>query len=154
MITHGKSQHPLYVVRYEMIARCHNPNNKSYRYYGGRGITVCEEWRGDPRAFIDWALSCGWELGLHVDRIDNDGGYSPENCRFITRTQNMRNSSATKLDEEKVARIKARLEAGESRQKVADDFNISRGAIRDIDNGNTWKTSKQFDRLDADSRII
>lgn len=82
--------HKLYDVWVSMIDRCEHPSSTSWRYYGARGIAVAEEWH-DPNAFIDWALEHGYEEGMNLDRIDNDGNYGPHNCRFITHRSNMLN---------------------------------------------------------------
>jgi len=91
---HGMSRkrkrHPIYGTWHAMLQRCENPNDHSYKDYGGRGITVCDEWH-DSVIFINWALASGWREGLTLDRIDNDGNYESSNCRWITRKENSRN---------------------------------------------------------------
>ena len=67
-----------------MIRRCTNQNDKSYPEYGGRGITVCNLWLMNPEAFQEWALANGYESNLSIDRINNDLGYNPQNCRWAT----------------------------------------------------------------------
>lgn len=75
--------------RYKHIKdRCYNPNNKSYHRYGCRGIKMCQEQLDDYDKFEEWALRNGFEKDLAIDRIDNDGDYSPENCRFVTIKEN------------------------------------------------------------------
>lgn len=78
-----------------MISRCYNAKDPMYPYYGQRGITVCSEWRADADAYINWVLHNGFKKtsGLQVDRIDNDGPYSPENCRVTTSVVNANNKS-------------------------------------------------------------
>ena len=76
-----------------MMRRCNNPKDQSYPRYGGRGITVCEEWH-DPVTFIEWLNDNGYKKGLEIDRIDNDGNYCPDNCRVVTKTQNLSNMSS------------------------------------------------------------
>lgn len=99
--THGCKHEPWYEVYHGMMTRCGHWEGASERnldYY--RGITVCEEWRSFPRAFGDWLLSHGWRKGLQIDRIDNNQGYSPENCRVVTPKENMNNRrNTTRLDD-------------------------------------------------------
>lgn len=94
-----KAHMPLFRKWDGMRQRCYNPKTREYHNYGGRGITVCDEWRGkhDFVAFRDWALANGWQQGLDIDRIDNEKGYSPGNCRFIARKANLNNRRITKL---------------------------------------------------------
>lgn len=94
---HGKSKDKMYKIWSGMVQRCTNPNASNYKRYGGRGITVCDEWRNNPKLFIDWAYSHGYKNGLTLDRIDNDSGYSPNNCRWITPKQQSENSRASKM---------------------------------------------------------
>ena len=88
---HGLSKTRLYKIHEDMIDRCYNLNNKSYKYYGGRGIVVCDAWRNDKRAFFNWALSHGYNDNLSIDRIDINKGYSPNNCRWVTIAEQQRN---------------------------------------------------------------
>jgi hypothetical protein len=95
--THGLTKHPLYRIWAKMLSRCRNPNEKRYMRYGGRGISVCELWTSDFQSFYDWAVSHGYSDGLQIDREDNDGDYTPENCRWITQIENSKNRSSTIL---------------------------------------------------------
>ena len=90
---HGLSKTPIYGVWTNMKSRCFNPNATEYENYGGRGISVCETWKNDFESFYRWAIQNGYSDGLEIDRIDNDAGYCPENCRFVSRTENLRNTS-------------------------------------------------------------
>lgn len=104
-ITHGCYKHRAFRAWEGMVARCHNPRHVAYANYGGRGISVCGEWRDSPEKFLSWADLNGWAPGLQVDRIDNDRGYSPENCRVTTSRTNNRNKRTNRTIEVQGRRI-------------------------------------------------
>lgn len=90
---HGFSHTFLGHVRTGLVQRCYNPNHESYKRYGARGIKVCNEWRENPETFFIWALNNGYREGLSIDRIDNDGDYTPTNCRWVTAKEQANNKS-------------------------------------------------------------
>lgn len=89
------TQPELYSIWQGMRHRCYDSGRNNYKNYGGRGIRVCKSWEHDPEIFCDWALKHGYKPGLQLDRINNDGNYSPVNCRWVTPKQNARNKQNT-----------------------------------------------------------
>lgn len=93
--THGQSRHPLYDVHRQMLRRCNNPGCKDYPGYGARGIIVCREW-AHVNGFIAWSLQSGYQQGLTIERVNNNLGYSPDNCRWIPNVQQAANTRRTR----------------------------------------------------------
>lgn len=89
-MTHGRSSTKLFYVWNSMKQRCSNPHTKDYKNYGGRGVKVCQEWADSFEAFFRWAMSAGYQEGMTIDRIDNDGNYEPSNCQWLTLEENVR----------------------------------------------------------------
>lgn len=79
--------------------RCLNKKNKQYKNYGGRGITICEEWKNDFMSFYNWAIQNGYKDNLTIDRIENNGNYEPSNCRFISNSAQQRNRRNNRIIE-------------------------------------------------------
>lgn len=75
--------------------RCYRSKHPEFHRYGGRGITMCEEWLHDFQAFYNWSIANGYRENLSIDRIDNDKGYSPDNCKWATRLEQQSNCSNT-----------------------------------------------------------
>ena len=95
--THGMTKTKLYRTWQGMRNRCYRKSNKYYYNYGGRGICVCDTWKNSFEAFRDWALSNGYDDRLMLDRIDNDGNYEPNNCRWVDRFQQMNNTRNNRI---------------------------------------------------------
>jgi hypothetical protein len=92
--THNKTKHPLFQVWAGMTARCTNKNHFGSKYYKGKNIVVCEEWRNFAN-FYEWSIKNGYQKGLTIDRINNGANYEPNNCRWVTRRENARNRDST-----------------------------------------------------------
>lgn len=97
VIRNGRSKTRLYRIHSAMIARCEVPARPNFYRYGGRGIRVCDEWRQSFEVFRRWSETNGYDDSLELDRIDNDRDYCPDNCRWVTHKENMRNRPNTRF---------------------------------------------------------
>jgi hypothetical protein len=96
---HGfANKHPLYRTWKNMKTRCYTKTNPGYKFWGAKGIIICDEWKTNFLTFMNWCLDNGWKEGLTIDRILSSGNYEPTNCQFLTRSEN-----AKKADHKKIA---------------------------------------------------
>lgn len=143
-VEHGMSRHPLYPKWQDMVRRCHNPNHQRYSWYDAKGASVCQQWRDDPVAFIDWCLAQGWQPGMEIDKdlkIPGNLIYSPATCSIVTHRQNMlgvvsrssgRLSSKLKLTVQDAAAIVRRKDNGEKSRYLAEEYGVHVATINHI----------------------
>jgi hypothetical protein len=122
---HGQSKTPMYRQWKAMIRRCESEKAHNYKWYGGKGVRVCPEWRSDFLMFKTWADAHGYSHGLELDRIDSEGDYAPGNCRFITKKANIRNRDLGWSDE-----LDARL-VSEAQRRGVSAYAIIREAVEE-----------------------
>lgn len=89
--THNLSGTRIYNIWRNMVRRCNDNSAISFKYYGARGISVCEEWLLDVKTFYDWAINNGYQENLTIERVNNDGNYEPSNCKWITHVEQQLN---------------------------------------------------------------
>ena len=123
-----------------MTQRCCNKNNKDYHRYGGRGISISQSW-GSTTDFIRWALDNGYEEGLSIDRIDNNKGYSPENCRWTTTADQARNTRANILNADLVRAIREDLKRMKG-VEVAKKYGVSKCSVSEVKLKQIWADVK------------
>jgi len=122
-----------------MLDRCLNPQNKVFPHYGGRGISVCKRWMNFDKFFEDMGQRP--DNNFSIERVNNDGGYNPSNCKWATRAEQAQNTRATKLNPAKVAEIRSRHAAGDSAYRIAKDNKVTVTTILRIVRNETWRRS-------------
>ena len=132
----GYKQTKTYVSWVDAKKRCYNHANKRYADYGGRGVTMCDEWRHDFRAFLRDMGEC--PEGMTIERKNTDGNYEPGNCVWATRKVQARNRRATVLTMEDAQSIRQRRASGEGTNALANAFGTSRANIWMVVTGKTW----------------
>lgn len=136
---HQKSQTRLYVIWSSMKARCSNPKNISYKYYGGKGVKVCDEWQNNFQSFYDWSMENGYKAGLTIDRKESDGNYELSNCQWISTKENTQKTSRIKLSMELAQEIRNIYSSGHTTQReLAGVYDISQRNILDIIKNRIW----------------
>jgi hypothetical protein len=137
IIKDANSYMPEYKTWIAMKTRCYNPNAAFYKYYGGKGIGVCDRWLNN---FINFLNDMGRKpTPKHqIDRIDSNKNYEPANCRWVTAKTNSRNRGSIKLNEEKVSRIKRKINDGDKLTDIAKEFEVSVSTIDDIKHKRLW----------------
>ena len=133
-----------------MKERCYDKSDKRYKDWGGRGIIICQEWLDDREKFVEWALNAGYELGLTIDRIDNDGNYCPENCRWAdweTQTSNKSSNRYITYNGKTQTIHQWSIDIGLNRQTLTNRINrgwsIERALTTKPNIGNNQYTSKK-----------
>lgn len=138
-VTHGLTYTDRrYNVWANMKDRCTNPKNKNAKNYILRGITVCAEWMTFD-GFMKWEKFEDYKPGLQIDRIDNDKGYSPDNCRWATPTENNRNTRANKLTPLDIKLIRTLRDSGMKQKDIAESIGVSQGLVSEILAGKKWQ---------------
>lgn len=97
--THNMSKTRIYDTWHKMKSRCNNPNIRSYKDYGGRGILVCKEWNDNFASFYQWAITHGYDETLTIDRIDVNANYTPDNCRWVSKSAQATNRRSNRYIE-------------------------------------------------------
>lgn len=133
-----RDRYTLSIVHRHMLTRCYDSQANEYHCYGGRGIRVCDQWIASLDTFREWALASGWSRGLQIDRIDCNGNYTPENCRWVTSRENNRNRTNNKLSVGKAAKIRHMLAEGFTGTFIAREFGVHHSLIYRIKQNKQW----------------
>jgi len=137
-ITHGMRNTRIYSIWCGMKKRCALKSHKAFPNYGGRGITVCQEWLTFEN-FYAWSRISGYAENLTIDRIDNNKGYFAENCRWVTLQQNSSHRRTNILTIDQVKQIKTFIAAGVRGCEIAAKFSINQKIVSNIKNNKRWK---------------
>lgn len=149
-------------IWHNMKQRCYNKNAKGYQWYGGKGVKICEEWMQSFKAFQDWAVANGYADNLTIDRIDSDKDYCPENCRWITHSENAARSHKGNVYSEHMGPLKfQRLAVGMTLSQLSKASGVNVRQIQRVESGSSTEgnmTAKNLltiaDALGVDPHIL
>lgn len=133
------TKHPLYMLRHHIIERCYT-SKKDAKYY--KGIKVDENWQDNPQSFYEWALNNGWKKGLTIDRKDSRGNYEPNNCQFITASENTRKAKQ-KINAQIASLIKKQLACNKRMVDISRELNVGYGTVKAIKYKRLWIDIKE-----------
>ena len=134
---------PEYIAWQHIKSRCNRSSHQFYRYYGGRGIKVCRKWSDSYEAFL--ADMGRRPMGYQIDRIDNDGDYCPENCRWVPQVINAINRRAPKVDYNMIRTIRMLRKKGLTQREIGDRVGVAQNSVSRILNGVTHKYRKEVE---------
>lgn len=137
-IKHGQCNTKLYQVWAMMKCRCENPKHPQFKYWGGKGVSICPEWK-EFLPFSNWAFSTGYVEGLYIDRRRNSEDYCPGNCHWVTSQISAVNRKTTKLTASSVEEIRRRCANGEMQKDLAREFGVARNTISNTVRQRNWK---------------
>lgn len=129
----------LYMTWWSMNRRCTDVKHEAYKNYGGRGITVCDEWKENVKPFYDWAVQNGYQEGLSLERVDNNAGYSPSNCRWATMEEQSHNKRNNTFNEEDVKMIRELYASGVTQKQLCEAYDVGPATIHRIVMRKQWK---------------
>lgn len=138
--THGLTNHPLYSVYRDMINRCYRKNRPAYKWYGAKGVKVCDEWRNDFMSFYNWAIENGYKKGLVIHRYCRKlGDYEPSNCKWVTQKENLQDTITTKLNNDLAEEIRILYAMGGIFQwELGLIYGVNKSKISSVINYKTW----------------
>lgn len=131
-----KMKSRLYNIYQGMTKRCYYPDNQNYKYYGGRGIVICNEWKSNFSAFKKWALENGYQDNLTIDRINTNGNYEPSNCRWVSMKEQCNNRTSNHL-----ITYKGKTQ---NLKQWCEELNLNYGIMESRINRYKWSIEKAF----------
>lgn len=150
--THGNSRTKLYKVWSQMKQRCYNENDSSYKNYGAKDISICEEWKDGFESFLDWSIQNGYKEGHDIDRINSKGNYSPKNCQWIERSAHRAKDSSF-FKQSDFDKINGMYQNGMSLRSIGVVFGTTHNAVSNLLRSNNIDIKNRVSIDDVDEAI-